>query len=110
MHKIYLRQALITFGFSRVLRHSNSNNTFISIVFGVFGTPCIYHYTINNGAHNTIIYPVCLYNVFFTKNCQKLHILYAGELINDLMTLYKAIQGVSKKRQPLNIQRYSLCF
>jgi hypothetical protein len=23
-----------------VLRHSNSNNIFISIVFGVFGTPC----------------------------------------------------------------------
>ena len=33
-------------------------------------------------AHNTIIYPVCLYNVFLQKNCQKLHILLAGELIN----------------------------
>jgi hypothetical protein len=43
-------------------------------------------------AHNSIIYPVCLYNVFFTKNCQKLHILLAGELINELTTLYKAIQ------------------
>ena len=43
MHKIYLRQALMhACGFSRVLRHSNSNNTFISIVFGFFGTPCIY--------------------------------------------------------------------
>jgi hypothetical protein len=42
--------------------------------------------------HNTIIYPVCLYNVFFTKNCQKLHIVLAGELINELTTLYKAIQ------------------
>ena len=37
MHKIYLRQALMHVGgFSRVLRHSNSNNTFISIVFGFF--------------------------------------------------------------------------
>jgi hypothetical protein len=42
-------------------------------------------------AHNTIIYPVCLY-VFFTKNCQKLHILLACELINELTTLCKAIQ------------------
>ena len=39
MHKIYLRQALITCGFSRVLRHSNSNNTFISIVFVFLGHP-----------------------------------------------------------------------
>jgi hypothetical protein len=42
--------------------------------------------------HNTIIYPVCLYNGFFTKNCQKLHIVLAGEHINERTTLYKAIQ------------------
>jgi hypothetical protein len=44
-------------------------------------------------AHNTIIYPVCLSVCFiYTKNCQKLHILLAGELIIELTTLYKAIQ------------------
>jgi hypothetical protein len=43
-------------------------------------------------AHNTIIYPVCLYNVFLQNNCQKLHILLAGELINELTALYKAIR------------------
>jgi hypothetical protein len=48
-------------------------------------------------AHNTIIYPVCLY-VFSTKNCQKLHIFLAGELNNNELTtlaytrLYNTIQ------------------
>ena len=30
--------------------------------------------------------------MFFTKNCQKLHILLVGEFINELTTLYKTIQ------------------
>ena len=54
----------------------------------------IYHNTINNEAHNTIIYPVCLYNVFFTKNCQKLHILYLSvtyDTIQGYTTLYNVI-------------------
>ena len=71
MHKIYLRQALITCsGFSRVLRHSNSNNTFISIVFVFWGGHLVYTITLLiMEAHNTIIYPVCI--MFFYKKLSK---------------------------------------
>jgi hypothetical protein len=64
-----------TCGFSRVLRHSNSNNTFISIVFVFFGTPCIYH--------NTIIYPVCI--MFFLQKTVKSYI--SCKQVNLLMIL-----------------------
>ena len=44
-------------------------------------------------AHNNTIYPVCLYNGCFYKKLSKAtYLVRAGELINDLMTLYKAIQ------------------
>ena len=45
----------------------------------------------------------------FWTTCTALGVIFYESLttlLNSLVTL----QGVSKKRQPLNIQRYSLCF
>ena len=32
--------------------------------------------------------------MFFTKNCQKLHILLVGEFINELTTLYYTLRSI----------------
>jgi hypothetical protein len=49
----------------------------------------LYHNTINNGSAKHYYISCLSVWCIFTKNCQKLHILIAGELIDELTTLYK---------------------